>query len=115
MNVEVLPGCCGLREITALSRHESPENAIKSLIDPRRGAFASLADRPFVIFTEAVSATYPGGRRYGLQLARYIKEKKLGTVMKSGFKINPGSGNKLRMFVWTPDYTALRALRNSQR
>jgi hypothetical protein len=48
----------------------------------------------FLLFSDAVIAGN------GASLAKYIKEKKLGSIVASRVKINPNSENKIKVWIW---------------
>lgn len=58
-------------------------------------------DFAFVIFSDTVQ------RGYGSKLAAFIKSHKLGTIIPSQIKTNPNTKNKIRMWIWQINPTAL--------
>ena len=63
----------------------------------------------FAIFTEAHNPTQTEdlGPKYGQRFAAMIRKKGLGDLIETGRHINPNSGNKLKVWVWTIDHAAL--------
>lgn len=98
--------CCGIREMGGLSEHEGHMEGFmremgKHTIDP--GTTTGSRWR-YCIFSQANK-----GRKYGIELAAYIKEHNLGDVVETGWNVNPNSGNDLKVWMWTVDWDAFRA------
>jgi hypothetical protein len=105
--------CCGLRELHGLEweAREGPAYAMKEFIHaacPKRQEFKwrdgkyikqylSRLYFSHVVFSEAKD----GAGAYGEQFAAYIKKNKLGDVVASQRRVNPNSGNQVKLWVWT--------------
>lgn len=66
----------------------------------------------YLTFTEAQSKDYftlssPKTDGYGSKFADLIREAKLGTLVETGWEINPNSSNYLKVWVWGIDHAAL--------
>lgn len=80
-----------------------------------------FANQAFVIFSDIdyeFSDHYRNLQRYrdengncynGERFAQYVRENKLGNVLKSESARNPNSGNQIAVWIWTVDQTALLA------
>jgi len=117
MEVFELSGCCGIRELSGIGYYASPAACIKELLvndeDEYDGpAIDSMMDRPFIIFSAVTCYKHQPNVpvTYGDKLMRYIRRHKLGTVVPTKPVKNPGSGNTVKAYIWTPDYANLRAL-----
>ena len=96
-------GCCGVREIIGISEGDDVSEQVKDIIED-----LDSRDIPLLIFTATV---VEGGDEvsYGQDLADYIKENKLGSVVKSRSKLNPSSGNWIRAYIWSVNGKGVRA------
>ena len=91
--------CCGLNEFYGFASHRTAKSVVKSILtDLGVGRYRTIESiTPFILFTEVKEK----GEDRGEKLARYIKENKLGSVVKTPTRINPNSDNKLHCFIWT--------------
>jgi hypothetical protein len=96
--------CCGLRELSDLS---------DTIADNVRTVWEDMKDHetfyPHVFFTDAYARGEKASGTNGYKLAQLIEKNKLGVITASPAKINPNSGNKLVVWVWTVDKKALVA------
>lgn len=86
--------CCGVGEIDGLGDCEDAAHAMSSLLRDN-----GVPRQPFVIFTQATSRA--NVTSYGNRFRAYILKHKLGTVLASAGKVNPNSGNHVKVFLWT--------------
>lgn len=102
MNITNL-GCCGVKEITGLAGHKSAPDAMRAYC--KRPFSHDTAFAPpscaFTLFTA------PQPYKYGHVFAAFILKNKLGDVQEIGPTLNPNSGNRLQVWVWTVDRPAL--------
>ena len=118
MNFYANMSCCGLIEIENVSGLEdgyNPNTDIKAEL--LRGYFDNpLCDSPrnraFAIFTGVVDEN--GRCSYGGKLATFLKKNRLGRVWTLGTRMNPNSGNMLRMWVWAIDHKAMNRLKKEK-
>lgn len=102
MELTKIHGCCGVYEL-----HDLNELAPVDLL------FGFLSEKedntPFVIFSDAVRDELGDAfdEPRGLELAKFIKDNKLGTLFATPERHNPNSGNNIILWVWEPDYDAL--------
>jgi len=94
-------GCCGVREISGLSRHRTAKAAMRNVCRIR---YHDSAGSAFLVFTGLARC------RYGQRFCDFIKDNKLGSVVGvPRAKRNPNSGNPLKVWVWTVKDRELRA------
>ena len=87
-----LTDCCGIEELYDLRE----PNVVLCKVD------MYSERRAMIIFHDKVSSN-----TNGVRLARKIRREKLGSVQASKKKVNPNSGNMIRMWIWYPDFEAL--------
>lgn len=104
--------CCGMREIGSLSAHRSPEEAMKAFAGQTLKTHQNFR---YVIFSEAVYRPAANRRGYGRAFAAFIRSEKLGKVSTTGWNVNPNSGNNLKAWIWTVDWTALQKWASKKR
>ena len=80
---------CGVRQLSDLSIDPSDDVA-----EVAYEIFHEEEDFTFVLFSDI---EYTGR---GIALAEFIKKKGLGTIVKSRVKVNPNTGNKIRVYIW---------------
>jgi hypothetical protein len=98
------------------SLHDKPKEVLHSI------AFEMLTNwfkddrwgktgRPFWIFTEVSqwwrgsgTTHEPANALYGRDLAAYIRDHGLGSVVETGEAFNRNSSNQLKLYVWTIDW-----------
>lgn len=112
-------GCCALKEIDNLSHATTPQNALESLravIITGNLDMGSLSDRnlPFFIFsgvTDRVQSDHASSREdnYAETFAMFLVANKLGEVISCGARVNELTGNTVGVWVWKPDWDAVRA------
>jgi len=103
---------CGVYQMKGLSG-PTPENLIaivkqhlsEQTVTSIHGQPQAHQMPPFIIFSDVVSKSPKSG---GEQLAKYIKDNKLGTVMETEEVFNPSIlRNKIKVYIWHVDYKAL--------
>ena len=98
--------CCGMREINLLSMHASAAIAMKAFAEQTFNR--QHTNFRYAVFSEANYGDTRGLYAYGREFAKFIKANKLGTVAATGWHVNPNSGNKLKAWIWTVDWDALK-------
>ena len=81
--------CCGIRELAGITGR-TPTNILQSMA----AEWFENTPRAYIIFS--CQSNEPAGR----QLSAYIRQKNLGTIIKTKSKINPNSGNKITAWLW---------------
>ncbi len=110
MDLERPLACCGIAELNGVEGN-SPERIIKYVADE---ILIELNDPPYdnsdwnyqashIIFSTTETS------QSGKNLQAYIKQHKLGSCKKTPPRINPRSGNKLTVWVWTWSKKGLKA------
>jgi hypothetical protein len=98
--------CCGVLEVSYVSAHTSPEDALKH-IRPQIMQYVERSEpKPFAFFTgvikrHGVQVPY----NYGQALADFIQKHNLGTITVSPEGVN-WTGNTLKIWIWNIDYDA---------
>lgn len=106
------PRCCGLGELSGLSRieHNNTKVIEEILCDIWRQIRASnqkdhVAERAVYVFTQAQSRYSPYPQTYGENFASYLVRNSLGEVVRTPVaRVNPNSGNKLLAWLWAVDW-----------
>jgi hypothetical protein len=91
--------CCGIKELDDISGYR-PETILADICQE----WFDNTPRAFMFFsctTEYVS---------GHNLAKYVKENGLGKVFKMPTKLNPNSGNHIRVWMWAVNNSKLKSL-----
>lgn len=101
--------CCGFREIHCLGQYRAPGMAMRDFLTTLMGALPAdqLGVRTgrfrYVMFAQAHKQS-----TYGDRFKAFIEKNKFGTVMETGWNVNPNSSNDLKLFLWTIDWGPLR-------
>lgn len=95
--------CCGMKELSHIGDHRTPQEVVDSLIqqigEEQSDEGTSLKpNAACYVFSEV------GGGKYGRRLADFIKQHDLGTVVRAKGRENPNyvGGHVIRAFLWTP-------------
>ena len=117
-------GCCGVREIANLSAHKSAPEALRAFCEGPAVQFdlnAQGIPPPGCTYRNMVRGTYKPpscafalftqveGHKYGTKFAALILREKLGEVYETQPRVNPNSGNSIRVWVWGINRDALEA------
>lgn len=89
--------CCGMGEIHYIDSsepHEILSEAYRQLVRPYYA---------FIVFTGITP------ERYGQDLRSYILRNNLGEVVESKSRLNTNSGNRIKAYIWSPNYDNWRA------
>lgn len=95
---------CGVQQLYGVG-YNTPSAVIRTAF---RGQGDPDRFTAHIVFSDVFSDSEDhvvGGQR----LAEFIKERKLGTVVASPGRVNPNSGNRIKVWVWTPHRANLRA------
>ena len=109
---------CGVLELSGISTYKDPEEVVA--VFARRASYTDFKVA-FVTFTGVTVARDPLHNAvvrtddYGQALQNYIEAKKLGEVVCTKSTFNPASGNDIRVWIWTPDFAALKDFNNALR
>lgn len=83
------------------SSNDSPERQVAKILKERSTSDKKIREA-FVIFSDTAGVNAGGSKLY-----RYIKENKLGNVMEFGPRMNPNTGNMIKLWVWEPPHESL--------
>lgn len=93
--------CCGTCELAGLIYTRTKYAVLHA---------ANSKPCAFVIFTEAQCNDIPP-TTYGKKLSAFIKDNGLGEVVETAEKLNPNSGNMLKVYVWAVDRDSLKTFK----
>lgn len=91
-------GCCGADEIVGIWDYD-PADVVRAVLQRRADNFVNI---PLYVFSGT-------GEGYCEELAKFIKKNKLGSVVKSREKVNPNTGNHIRIWVWAASELGLKS------
>ena len=92
--------CCGISELTPIQDYKNnPEQAVKEACVQ---IFENGNTSAFLIFSDT------GHKVAGNNLAKYIKQNRLGAVSKTKPAINPNSKHSLQVWIWKINQSNLR-------
>jgi hypothetical protein len=99
--------CCGIKEISRLAYYGSPTAAMRDLYKMLfvEGNITSRRFR-YCIFSEA-SVPSDSPASYGKKFCALITKCKMGSVLETQPTLNPNSGNLLKVYLWTVDFSQL--------
>ena len=99
--------CCGILEVMHL-RESAPKQTLIDICNydhhyNYEEELPKLQHHPYVIFTDHIDM------KYGKNFAKFIKKNRLGIITYSSkAKLNPNSGNNIRMWVWSVNWRAVK-------
>jgi hypothetical protein len=85
--------CCGVDEIDGLENN-TPEEIVYGSYNANKGNCA------YYTFTDVEDGNGDG-------VAKYIRANKLGTITRAPIALNPNSGNRIKIWIWTVDHAAM--------
>ena len=105
--------CCGVKELSGLSTCRDATDAmlqfgklthLRVVRDDDGKEVKAPFDRfRYVVFTQAKKAD-----GYGIRFAELIEDQGLGEIIETKFRVNPNSGNNVKVWVWTVDHKAVK-------
>jgi len=95
-------GSCGISILSGINKTLPPEIVHKVLVE-RAASDKKTIREAFVMFSD----TDHGGSKGGNALAEYIRENNLGSIVEAGPRMNPNSGNMIKMWIWSPPHESL--------
>lgn len=93
---------CGVSVLSAISK-EDPERIVAKVLYERASCDNKKIREAFVIWSDKDH----DGQRGGNALCKYIKDKNLGDVLEMGPRMNPNTGNMIKVWVWAPPHKSL--------
>jgi hypothetical protein len=91
--------CCGMREIDNLSGIRHSEDAMLEFLRESEGDGQRFR---YAVFSEAGT-----NAKYGDNFRQFIEKNDLGSVIFTSWNKNPNTGNRVRAYIWTINWTAL--------
>jgi hypothetical protein len=91
---------CGVSVLSGLSV-SSPEQMVNKVLKERAITDTKKIREAFVVFSDVAEG------HGGNSLCRYIKDNKLGDIVEFGPRMNPNTGNMIKMWVWSPPHESL--------
>lgn len=108
MEIQGLPGCCGVKELTNLVARNDALLNMQDFVYRAYSKEHQLNGRfRYALFSEANSQGF-NSKTYGHLFAELITREKLGTLIETERNVNPNSGNDVKVWVWTVDHNAVR-------
>lgn len=113
--------CCGLEELHGVSCEyfSAPQAVleIKRISQPSKSTdYYKKGHKPAHIFFTDVDVF--NGEQHdfagGESLVNFIKKYKLGEIYTSQPSFNNNSGNMVKMYMWTPDWDAIKKIKIKQ-
>ncbi len=93
--------CCGIREITGISRlTTTPKTVVEEIYYDR---FVNNEHYAFVIFTDIENMAR------GKAIAEFIRKVKLGTITSTLTRVNPNTSHPLKVGIWGINSKAFKA------
>lgn len=98
---------CGLSYLSGLDT--DPKGIVDKVLKVRHEGDKNIREA-FVLFSDRADV-YAGTSQQrttgGDALCRYIRENKLGSILETGARKNPNSGNMIKVWVWSPPHESL--------
>lgn len=82
----------------------SPQSIVDKILKERNNMDQKKIKEAFVIFSDIVRTEGCFG---GEALYKYIKDKDLGQISEFGPRMNPNTGNMIKLWVWCPPHASL--------
>jgi len=93
---------CGISILSGVTR-SLPKDIVYKVLHERSRHDKKTIREAFVMFSD----TDHDGNRGGNALAAYIRENQLGDIVEAGPRMNPNSGNQIKMWIWSPPHKSL--------
>lgn len=82
---------------------ERPRDTVYKVLKQRHEKDIRKTKEAFVIFSDTDNDSSTGGNA----LYKYIRDNQLGDIVEFGPRMNPNSGNRIKMWVWSPPHDSL--------
>lgn len=121
MALQGLAGSCGIFELHSIhnwttvdwERKQWPWEKVIAPVSETALAYCIFSDHEkLVTESDETAAMNTGSQHVGRQLAAFIRENNLGTLIESEPRFNPNSNNMIRVWVWGVDREATRKIVN---
>lgn len=94
---------CGVTVLMGVS-FLHPENIVHKILKERHPKDAKTMREAFVVFSDI---DRPDSAYGGNFLCKYIRENKLGDIIEAGPRMNPNTGNMIKIWIWSPPHESL--------
>lgn len=84
---------CGVAQLYDMYEEGNPKDIMKTVANEINEINAKI-----ILFSDVA-----GPKKGGAKLAAFIGKKKLGPLISSRAVVNPNSGNKIKVWMWTVD------------
>jgi hypothetical protein len=95
---------CGVSTLSGLSE-ATPQQIVDKVLKQRSDTDRKTIREAFVIFSD-IADTGRGGNA----LYKHIKDNNLGEIMEFGPRMNPNTGNIIKLWVWAPPHQSLNTV-----
>lgn len=95
---------CGISILSGLSG-TMPKQIVDKILKERASTDRKLIKEAFVVFSDV--DRHPADTKGGNALCRYIKENNLGEILETSPRMNPNTGNQIKMWIWSPPHESL--------
>lgn len=95
---------CGISVLSGLSG-TAPARIVDKILKERASTDRKNTREAFVVFSDI--DRHPDSTHGGGALCRYIKENNLGDIIEAGPRMNPNTGNRIKMWIWSPPHESL--------
>lgn len=95
--------CCGLREMSGIY-YGTPQSTIMEFADNSYQDYDLISRYENANFRHVIFSQAGSKATYGRKLAAFITKHRLGTVVSSLTKVNPNTGNPLKVWIWTVNH-----------
>lgn len=95
---------CGVTVLSGMSS-VPPQQIVDKVLKERAPTDKKYTREAFVLFSDIDRsiACMTGGNA----LCRHIKENKLGDIVEMGPRMNPNTGNMIKVWIWSPPHESL--------
>lgn len=93
---------CGVSMLSGIQ--EAPEEIVYKVLKMRAHTDHKKIKEAFVVFSDTDHDSCKVG---GNVLYQYIKTHKLGNIVEFGPRMNPNTGNSIKLWVWEPPHDSL--------
>jgi hypothetical protein len=101
-NIEWSYGSCGVTILSGINVTE-PALIVSKVLTERHKNDRKRIREAFVMFSDKDHSGILGGNA----LCKYIQETKQGDIVEFGPRMNPNTGNMIKLWIWTPPHESL--------
>lgn len=95
---------CGASVLSGIT-HTKPSQIVDKILKERSSTDKKYTREAFVLFSDI--DRHPNYETGGNALCRFIKDNKLGDILEAGPRMNPNTGNMIKMWIWSPPHASL--------